>query len=185
MNESPQELTEALKANGFVIISNTWHDKALGILHPWDVYQDPFIEIVSPLRRDEHRKFHDLAVNKGQLSPEFLALRDEFTQANLRERLRLFELLDGFYIDRHPPFLVRLAAADFFDGTVLLPQGSQIMRLPEHTAERDQWLKDVRAEMLAFAKFLRKHAAAENKDNKNSKKPRRRLLFFLSHSSAN
>jgi len=82
-------------------------------------------------------------------------IRKELTEANLRDRARLLDLLGEFYQDRSVPADIRLIISDSALGSSLLKsQGSDVMALPENTPGREKWLEQARAEMADFSTFL-------------------------------
>jgi hypothetical protein len=89
-------------------------------------------------------------------SPEYLAAMNKSIAANMREQLRLLDLLDGFY-DKHTPtsFYARLIAQTNEVGeTNLKPQGADVrVILPKEEWQR-QLLEESNAEMLMFAHYL-------------------------------
>lgn len=89
-------------------------------------------------------------------SPQSRDLEDkELAQSNLRERERLVDLLGEFYSSHKSTIATRLIVQNMAAGGSLLNcQGAEIMGLPEHDQEHEQWLKQAFAEMQAFAEFL-------------------------------
>ncbi len=117
----------------------------------------PYIWLWSYEGKEWLEELWKVSPGESHESPEYAKLRGKIIVANLRDRLRLVELLGEFYSHKQTPtpIDVRLIVSDLSCASSLLKcQGGDVMALPENKGLRKKWLVRAHNEMRYFAKFL-------------------------------
>jgi hypothetical protein len=151
--ESPLALlTAGLRLHGFAV--EEVGDLLLSDTKPWITGRGygPYAWLYSQEGRDlrDASWQHDDVGGRNQEK-----MLEQMTEANLRDRGRLIDLLGEFYADRKCAIHVRLVVSDMAAGSSMLKsQGADVISLPENEPQRPAWLGRARHEMADFAAFL-------------------------------